>query len=56
MSKASSTEEYLIKIIIVGDSAVGKTKLLGRFSDSVFNTNYVSTIGVDFKVKTITID
>lgn len=40
----------------MGDSAVGKTKLLGRFSDESFSMNYVSTIGVDFKVKSIMLD
>lgn len=41
---------------MVGDSAVGKTKLLSRFADNSYNTSYVSTIGVDFKVQTIVLD
>lgn len=49
-------EDFLLKVIIVGDSAVGKTKLLSRFADNSYNTSYVSTIGVDFKVQTIILD
>jgi len=49
-------EDFLLKVIVVGDSAVGKTKLLARFADNSYNTSYVSTIGVDFKVQTILLD
>ena len=39
-----------------GDSGVGKTCILFRFSDDAFNTTFISTIGIDFKIKTIEID
>ena len=55
MSK-KSTYDYLIKLIIIGDSGVGKTCLLMRFTDNSFITNYISTIGIDFKIKPVTID
>lgn len=49
------TYDYMFKVIVIGDSGVGKTNLILRFSDKNFNSNYVATIGVDFKIKTINI-
>lgn len=46
----------MFKLLIVGESGVGKTCLLLRFSDDSFESNHVSTIGVDFKVKEIEVD
>ncbi len=46
---------YLFKLLLIGNSAVGKSCLLLRFSDNIFNENYISTIGVDFKIKTMTV-
>jgi Ras-related protein Rab-1A len=51
-----SEYDFLFKIIIIGDSGVGKSALLFRFSDDIYSNNYISTIGVDFKIKTIFID
>lgn len=47
------TYDYLIKCLIIGDSGTGKSTLLLRFTDDIFTTKYMSTIGVDFKIKTI---
>jgi small GTP-binding protein len=44
--------DLLLKGIIVGDSGVGKSSLLYRFSDGDWNPHYVATIGVDFKTLT----
>ncbi|CAK4602841.1 unnamed protein product [Aphanomyces euteiches] len=44
------------KILVVGDSGVGKTCLLLRFADDIYGNHNVSTIGVDFKIGTINLD
>lgn len=45
--------DYLFKLLLIGDSGVGKTCLIIRFADDNFNSTYISTIGIDFKIKTI---
>nr|CAB3265358.1 ras-related protein Rab-18 [Phallusia mammillata] len=45
-----------LKILIIGDSGVGKSSLLLRFTDDKFDPDQSATIGVDFKVKSLTID
>lgn len=48
--------DYLLKILIIGNSGVGKSCLLVRFADDVYQENYIATIGVDFKIKTLDVD
>lgn len=43
--------DYLFKIVIIGNSSVGKSSLLRRFSDDQFQESYLATIGVDFRFK-----
>ena len=44
------------KILIIGDSGVGKSSLMVRFVDDIFTAAYITTIGVDFKMSTINVD
>mmetsp|Transcript_36332 Transcript_36332/g.84523 ORF Transcript_36332/g.84523 Transcript_36332/m.84523 type:complete len:209 (+) Transcript_36332:219-845(+) len=54
VSSAASTEyDHLVKLLLLGDSAVGKSSLLMRFCESKFESNFVLTIGVDFKWKQV---
>jgi GTPase SAR1 family protein len=44
---------YIVRLLMAGDSACGKTSLVLRFDQNVFLTKFVTTIGVDYRVKTI---
>ena len=48
--------DYIFKIVLIGDSAVGKSQLLARFARSEFSLESKATIGVEFQTKTITVD
>ncbi|XP_058191439.1 ras-related protein RABD2a-like [Rhododendron vialii] len=49
----NSEYDYLFKLLLIGDSGVGKSCLLLRFSDDSYLESYISTIGVDFKIRTV---
>jgi small GTP-binding protein len=48
--------EYMIKILTLGDTTVGKTSIVLQYTTQKYNTQILSTIGVDFKSKVINID
>lgn len=45
--------DNLFKLLIIGESGVGKTCLLLRFADDTYTTNHLPTIGIDFKIKVV---
>lgn len=47
--------DYLIKLLVIGNSGVGKTNMLLKFCENNFMTSHLTTIGIDFKIKTITV-
>jgi Ras-related protein Rab-1A len=47
--------EHVFKTLIIGDSSVGKSNILLRFSDNVFHDTFLPTIGVDFKIKNVNV-
>ncbi|KAM3582923.1 GTP-binding protein [Umbelopsis sp. WA50703] len=52
----SASYDHLIKLLLIGDSGVGKSCLLLRFSDDSFTPSFITTIGIDFKIRTIELD
>lgn len=48
--------DYVFKVVLIGDSAVGKTQLLARFARNEFSVDSKATIGVEFQTKTLIID
>nr|KJB48192.1 hypothetical protein B456_008G056300 [Gossypium raimondii] len=52
----SSGEEYLFKIVIIGDFTVGKSNLLSRYTRNEFNPHSKATIGVEFQTQSMGID
>ncbi|KAM3581672.1 Ras-related protein Rab-11A [Umbelopsis sp. WA50703] len=53
---ADDEYDYLFKLVLIGDSGVGKSNLLSRFTSNEFNLESKSTIGVEFATKNIVID
>jgi small GTP-binding protein len=47
---------YIVRLLMVGDSACGKTSLVLRFDQNVFSTKFVTTIGVDYRDKMVKIE
>jgi Ras-related protein Rab-1A len=56
MMNKSKQFDYTFKIVLIGDSGVGKSCILLRFADDQFNENFYATIGVDFRFKNLQVD
>ena len=58
MSAQHEQEEYdfLFKIVLIGDSGVGKSNLLSRFTKNEFNLESKATIGVEFATKSFALE
>ena len=58
MQRAGGNNQYdhFIKLIVIGDTSVGKTSLLLRFSENTFSAQHIATIGIDFKIKNMQMD
>ncbi|CCD26111.2 Rab family GTPase SEC4 NDAI_0G03340 [Naumovozyma dairenensis CBS 421] len=58
MSASANGKGYdsIMKILLIGDSGVGKSCLLVRFVEDKFNPSFITTIGIDFKIKTVDIN
>lgn len=48
--------DYLFKLVLIGDSGVGKSNLLSRFTRNEFNLETKSTIGVEFATRSLNVD
>ena len=53
MAAQNRQHDHLFKLLIIGDAGVGKSSILVRFADNIFTPSYITTIGVDFKIRTI---
>lgn len=53
---ATKSCDHRFKLLLIGDSAVGKSSILFRFSDDAFLSTFITTVGIDFRIKTIHID
>ncbi|KAF3529803.1 hypothetical protein DY000_02037339 [Brassica cretica] len=53
---ADEDYDYLFKLVLIGDSSVGKTNLLSRFTKNEFSIESKATIGVEFATKSVHVD
>ena len=56
MAGREDNYDYLFKIVLIGDSGVGKSNILSRFTRGEFSLESKSTIGVEFATKSLTVD
>jgi len=56
MARPDDEYDYLFKVVLIGDSGVGKSNLLSRFTRNEFNLESKSTIGVEFATRSIQVD
>ena len=56
MAGREAQYDMQIKLLMIGDSGVGKTCLLLRYANDSFSPTFITTIGIDFKIKNIQLD
>ncbi|XP_059835907.1 ras-related protein Rab-25b isoform X2 [Hypanus sabinus] len=56
MSSAEDDYSFVFKVVLIGESGVGKSNLLSRFTRNEFNHDSRTTIGVEFSTRTVTVD
>jgi len=56
MAEGASQYDFLFKVVLIGDSGVGKSNLLSRFTRNEFSMDTKSTIGVEFATRTVNVD
>jgi len=56
MTDKAESYDHLIKLLLIGDSGVGKSCLLLRFTEDTFTPSFITTIGIDFKIRTVQMD
>ena len=54
--RSDKSPDFLFKLVLIGDTGVGKSCILLRFADDAFTESYISTIGVDFRFRTIKVE
>ena len=52
----TSEYDYLFKVVVIGDSGVGKSSICTRYTKNMYNDMFITTIGVDFECHTISLD
>jgi len=55
-SRRNSEYDFLFKVLLIGNSGVGKSSLLVRFAEDTFTESFMPTIGVDFKIRNNEVD
>lgn len=48
--------DFLFKLLLIGDSGVGKTSIIYRFVENKFESSFITTIGIDFKIRTVELE
>lgn len=56
LASSMETYDFLFKIVLIGESGVGKSSLVARYMDGSFVDTHLSTIGVDFSIRTVDIE
>lgn len=56
MAAGAERIDFVFKVVLIGDAAVGKSQILARFARNEFTIDSKATIGVEFQTRTVVID